>query len=235
MSQPCFDVVEEVRRRLAEAADPELAPQMQAYMKSALPFRGVTAVPMRRICREVFDAHRLPDRDTWRSVVLALWDGARFREERYAAVELTGHRYYRDHQDVSGLGLYRHLVVTGAWWDLVDAVASNRVGPILRAHADVVTPIMRSWAVEADMWLRRTALLCQLGAKRDTDVALLTFAIEQNLEGSTFGRDFFIRKAIGWSLREHAKTDQAWVVRFVAEHSDQLSGLSRREALKNVG
>lgn len=235
VSQPSLDVVEEVRRRLAGAADPERAPQMQAYMKSALPFRGVTAVPMRKICREVFSAHRLPDRDSWTSVVLALWDGAAFREERYAAVELTGHRYYRDYQDVATLALYRHLVLSGAWWDLVDVVASHRVGPILRAHAEEVTPLMRSWAVADDMWLRRTAVLCQLGSKRETDVDLLRYAIEQNLEASTFGRQFFVRKAIGWALREYAKTDGAWVVRFVADHADQMSGLSRREALKNVG
>lgn len=228
-------VVERVRRGLANAADPERAPQMQAYMKSAMPFRGVSAVPMRKICRTVFDEFRLPDRRSWRSAVLRLWDDAQFREERYAAVELTGHRYYREFQDVSTLELYRHLVVTGAWWDFVDTVASNRVGPILRAHREVVTPTMMSWAIDEDMWVRRTAILCQLASKESTDVDLLRFAIEQNLEGSRFGREFFVRKAIGWALREHAKSDEEWVTSFVRDHADQMAGLSRREALKNVG
>jgi len=229
-----FDVVEDVRRRLARAADRDRAPQMQAYMRSSMPFRGVSAVPMRTICREVFGEHRLPDRDAWLSAVLRLWDEARFREERYAAVELTGHRYYREHQDASTLELYRHLVLTGAWWDFVDAIASNRVGPILRAQVDLVEPMMRSWAVDQDIWVRRSAILCQLRSKQLTDVDLLSFAIEQNLEGSRFGREFFIRKAIGWALREHAKSDQGWVVDFVARHDARLSGLSRREALTNV-
>ncbi|HET6627210.1 MAG TPA: DNA alkylation repair protein [Nocardioidaceae bacterium] len=228
------EVVDEVRRRLAAAGDAQKAPRMQAYMKSSMPFRGVSAVPLKAVCRAVFDAHRLPDRDSWRSAVLELWDGAQFREERYAAVALTGHRYYAALQDVASLALYRHLVLTGAWWDHVDAVASRRVGPVLRAHPGAVTAMMRAWAVDDDLWVRRTALLCQLGGKAATDVDLLGYAIEQNLTRSRFGDEFFIRKAIGWALREQAKTDQRWVVGFVADHGDQLSGLSRREALKNV-
>jgi 3-methyladenine DNA glycosylase AlkD len=230
-----FDLVDEVRRRLAAVADPDKAPLMQAYMKSRMPFRGVTAVPLRKVCRAVFDEHRLVDRNEWKSVVLALWDDARFREERYAAVELTGHRYYKGYQDVPSLDLYRHLVVTGAWWDFVDPIASNRIGPILRTDPDVVAPMMRSWAVDADLWVRRTALLCQLWSRNGTDLDLLTCVIEQNLAGSLHGGEFFIRKAIGWALREHAKTDPAWVTGFVADHAPSLSGLSRREALKNIG
>lgn len=83
-------LVDGVRRGLALAADPVRAPQMQAYMKSSMPFLGVSSVPMRTTCREVFNEHRLPDHDSWTSAVLRLWDDARFREERYAAVELTG-------------------------------------------------------------------------------------------------------------------------------------------------
>jgi 3-methyladenine DNA glycosylase AlkD len=228
------EVVEEVRSRLAAGADRQKAPQMQAYMKSDMPFLGVSAVPMRKTCKAVFDEHRLPDRDSWRSVVLALWDDARFREERYAALELTGHRFYREFQDVAALGLYRHLVVTGAWWDYVDAIASARVGPILRGHHDEVAPMVSAWADDEHLWVRRTAILCQLGSKTATDLGLLTYAIERNLEDSRFGGEFFIRKAIGWALREYAKVDEAWVVAFVGDHTDRMSGLSRREALKNV-
>ena len=228
-------LVDSVRTALAEAGEGAKAPRMQAYMKSAMPFRGVPAVPMRRICKAVLDEHRLPDRASWRRAVLALWDGALFREERYAAIELTGHRYYRHLQDPAVLDLYRHVVVTGAWWDYVDGIAANRVGPILRAAPQVVSPVLRAWATEDDLWVRRTAVLSQLGSKHATDVDLLAGAIVANLEGSRFGGEFFIRKAIGWALREHAKTDPAWVRTFVAAHAGALSGLSRREALKNLG
>lgn len=231
---PVGALVTELRDAIAAAGDPERAPQMQAYMKSALPFRGVSAVPLRRICRTVLGAHRLEDRADWLRAVRALWDEASFREERYAALALAGHRSYRAFQDATTLELYHHLVVTGAWWDLVDDVAAHRVGPILRADPAAVTPVMRAWAVDDDLWVRRTAVLCQLGSKEATDTALLDDVLAANLEGSLHGREFFIRKAVGWALREYAKTDPGWVLSFVEHHSEQMSGLSRREALKNL-
>jgi len=228
------DVVTEVRRRLAEAADPERAPQMQAYMKSAMPFLGVSTPSLRAVLREVFAEHRLPDRAAWQAAVLALWDQARFREERYAAIELTGHRYYRGWQDAEALRLYQHLVVTGAWWDYIDGIASARVGTILRADPATVEPGVRAWAEDADLWLRRTAILCQLGSKAETRTDLLEHVLDRNLLGSRHGGEFFIQKAVAWALREHAKTDPEWVQAYVARHHDALAPLSRREALKNL-
>jgi 3-methyladenine DNA glycosylase AlkD len=228
------DLVDELRRRIAEAGDPSRAPGMQAYMKSALPYRGVTSVPFRALAREVVAAHPLPDRVTWEAVVRELWDDAEYREEWYAALAVARHRLYRGYQDVDSLPLYRHLLVTGAWWDVVDDIATHLVGDILAADPGRVTPVMRAWAVDDDLWLRRTAVICQLGRKAATDLDLLRFALTENLEDSRHGRDFFIRKAVGWALRQHARTDPAWVRAFVADHEDRLSGLSRREALKRL-
>lgn len=228
-------VVAEVRARLAEAADPGRAPAMQRYMKSSMPFRGVGSPELKRLCRAAFDTHPLPDEDAWVAAVHELWDRAGYREERYAAIALTQHRYYRSHQEPRTLDLYRHLVVTGAWWDLVDPVATRGVGGIVLAHRAAATPVMRQWAVDEDLWLRRTAILCQLHHKRDTDVELLRHVIVQNLDGSLHGSQFFVRKAIGWALRQHARTDPGWVRAFSDEHHDRLSGLSRREALKHLG
>jgi 3-methyladenine DNA glycosylase AlkD len=228
------DLLDELRSRIAEAGDPDRAPRMQAYMKSSMPFRGVAAVPLRAITREVLAAHVLADRAAWQAAVLELWDGAAFREERYAALAVAGHRRYREYRDPGSLPLYRHLVVTGAWWDLVDAVATQHVGEVLGRFPAEVTPTIRAWAVDEDLWLRRTAVLCQVKRKTATDVDLLRFALEQNLEDSRHGREFFVRKALGWALREHARTDPDWVRAFVAAHEARLSGLTRREALKHL-
>jgi 3-methyladenine DNA glycosylase AlkD len=232
------DEVREVRRRiaerLAEEADPERAPRMQAYMKSAMPFRGVPSPVLHRLCKQVLDEVVLPDRASWEAAVREVWDRADYREERYAALALAGHRRYRDYRDPAALPLYRHLVVTGAWWDLVDTIASHHVGEILRTHHDETVPVLRAWAVDDDLWLRRTAILAQLGRKADTDVDLLAFALTSNLEDSLHGKEFFVRKALGWALREHARTDPDWVRRFVASYDGRLSGLTRREALKHV-
>jgi 3-methyladenine DNA glycosylase AlkD len=228
------DLVDELRRRIAGAGDASRAPGMQAYMKSALPYRGVTSVPLRALTREVVAADPLPDRPTWEAVVRELWDDAEYREEWYAALAVARHPLYRGYQDVDTLTLYRHLLVTGAWWDVVDDIATHLVGDILAADPERVTPVMRAWAVDDDLWLRRTAVICQLGRKAETDVDLLGFVLTENLEGSRHGREFFIRKAVGWALRQHARTDPAWVRAFVAAHEDRLSGLSRREALKHL-
>lgn len=204
-------------------------------MKSELPYSGVPAQPLRKILREVVPAHPLPDRATWEATVRRLWDEAGYREEWYAALAVAGHRLYREHQDADTLHLYRDLVVDGAWWDVVDDIASHLVGGILAADPHRVTPVMRAWSVDDDLWVRRTAILCQLGRKADTDTDLLRYAIEHNLEDSLHGRQFFLRKAVGWALRQYAWTDPAWVRSFVAEHATTMSGLSRREALKNIG
>jgi 3-methyladenine DNA glycosylase AlkD len=228
------DLVRLVRQRLAAAADDERAPQMQAYMKSSMPYRGVSAVPLRAITKKVLDEHPLPSRDAWVSCVRELWDTAEYREERYAALIVASHRLYRSYQDPAALPLYRHMVLSGAWWDLVDPVATRSVGGILLDHRDDVSPVIRDWSVDDNLWLRRTAILSQLHHKEHTDLALLSDVIEANLEGTRHGREFFVRKAIGWALRQHARVDPGWVRAFVTAHEDRLSGLSRREARKHV-
>jgi 3-methyladenine DNA glycosylase AlkD len=119
------------------------------------------------------------------------------------------------------------MIVTGAWWDYVDELAIRRVGPILRGEPDIVTPIMRAWSTDEDPWRRRTSIICQVGAKLDTDTELLAEAMEANIAD----KDFFLRKGIGWALRQHSKVDPGWVRAFVDTHPN-LSPLSRREATK---
>jgi len=212
-------------------ADPTRAAGAQAYMKSAMPYHGVAADDLRRVCRSVFGALQLPSAAVWRRLVLGLWRDARFREERHAAIELTGVRQARPFQTPDALPLYERLIVEGAWWDYVDTIASHRLGALLRAHPASIGRAMRAWSRSRDLWKRRAAILCQLGFKRATDLELLYACIEPSL-GS---REFFLRKAIGWALRQYAWTDSAEVVRYVETHRDRLSPLSVREALKNVG
>jgi 3-methyladenine DNA glycosylase AlkD len=222
-----------VRDALAAAADSSKAPQMQAYMKSAMPYFGIPSAALKSILRTAL-ATPLESRKDWEAAVRLLWDEATHREEWYAALALAGHRHYQSHQDPSVLPLYRHLVVTGSWWDVVDDLASHKVGPILLRHHESTEPVIREWAVCDKLWLRRTAIICQLGAKHDTDVDLLEFALTSNLEDSSYGKVFWIRKAVGWALRQHAKTDPDWVREYVAAYESDLSGLSKREALKHL-
>jgi 3-methyladenine DNA glycosylase AlkD len=220
----------ELRVRLAAAGDPERAAGQQAYMKSSMPYHGIRSPELRRLLRPVLAEFAPAGRTEWEATVREWWDGATHREERYAAIALARHRAARGWQDPKSLPLYRHLITTGAWWDFVDEIAAHLVGGVLAGHRTEVTREMRRWAGDDDLWIRRTAVLSQLRHKSDTDTELLAYALETN-EADT---SFWLRKAIGWALREYARTDRAWVRAYVAGHPG-LSGLSRREALKHLG
>ncbi|HEX6541298.1 MAG TPA: DNA alkylation repair protein [Ktedonobacterales bacterium] len=223
-------LVAALRDALAKVADPAKAPGMQAYMKSAMPYLGVQTPSLRRVCREVFAAYPLASFEVWRDTVRTLWREAHYREERYAAIALTGDRRYRAFQLLDALPLYEEMIVSGAWWDYVDELAIRRVGPLLTLYPDPMRVTMLAWSRDGDLWKRRTAILCQNGFKAATDEALLFACIEPNVGD----RDFFIRKAIGWALREYARTRPDAVRRYVREHEASLSTLSRREATKHL-
>jgi 3-methyladenine DNA glycosylase AlkD len=221
----------ELRVALAKVADPVRAPGMQAYMKSAMPYLGISSVPLRRVCKEFFAGLDWSGPEAWQADVLAIWRGAEFREERYAAIELSGVKAARGFHDLSALPMYEELIVTGAWWDYVDVIAGQRLWAILQREGSAMKRAMLGWSNDANMWKRRSAILCQLRAKESTDLDLLYTCIEPSLDS----KEFFLRKAIGWALRQYAWTDPAEVRRYVVRNESRLSGLSKREALKNIG
>jgi ABC-type multidrug transport system ATPase subunit len=223
-------IVDRLRADLAAQADPAAAVEMQRYMKSAMPFRGVAKPARDRLMKDAVATHPVGGPAELDAAVRELWDAAEFREERYLALSLTGHRRYLPWLDPSWVPLMRHWIVTGAWWDFTDEIASRRIGPLLLTHRDALRPVVRGWITDPDRWLRRTSVICQLQARGATDTALLTEAIEANIADP----DFFLRKGIGWALRQHARTDPEWVRGFVADHPG-LSLLSRREALRHLG
>lgn len=219
-----------VLEALRAHADPARAPKMQSYMKSSMPYLGVAAKPLEAVLKPIFAAAELLSATAWRDAVLEMWRTAEYREQRYAAMQLTGLRKYRAYQDLDALPMYRELIETGAWWDYVDVIASHRIGGILVSHEKPMQKTMLAWSRLDDHWLRRASIVCQLRRKAETDLELLYACIEPSIAE----KDFFLRKAIGWALREYAKTDAAEVKRYVRGNEDRLSGLSKREALKNV-
>jgi 3-methyladenine DNA glycosylase AlkD len=218
-------LIEAARAALAAQADPEKAAGMQAYMRSAMPFRGVQKPARDRIAAGL---PSLPDRATWLDTVRALWREATFREERYLAIALAGDRRYRDYRTIEALPLFEELIVTGAWWDHVDAVATFMLGELLDRDPAALAPVLRAWATDEDMWKRRAAIVSQVRRKARTDLELLYDCIEPNRHDA----EFFIRKGIGWALRAYAWIDPDEIERYCATHA--LSPLSRREALRNV-
>jgi 3-methyladenine DNA glycosylase AlkD len=217
-------LVERIREALRAVADPTLALGQQAYMKSAMPFLGVRMPAVRATVRAT---SRDADAAVLLDAALTLWREARFREERYAALAVMGLSPLRG--DVALLNVHEEMVRTGAWWDLVDEVA-HRLRELFDVDPLWMAVGMRVWADDDDMWVRRAAIISQLGRRSATDRDVLEYAILASIAD----RQFFLRKAIGWALRDLGRHDPDWVRTFVSQHPE-LSALSRREALKHLG
>ena len=217
-------LVRDIRAALIAEADPERGLQQQAYMKSAMPFYGVSMPRVRALTREVARRYS-PDLDTVEASSREIWDAATHREERHAALALTGLPVAKGRLQL--VPLHEQQVRTGQWWDFTDEIA-HRIADLLDAHPAEAAAQVKAWARADTFWLRRLAILSQLQRKQRTDTALLTEVIEVNAADT----EFFIRKAIGWALRNYAFTDPDWVRRFVDAH--ELSPLSQREACKHL-
>ncbi len=221
------ELVAFVREELAARAVPEIAPAMAAYMKSETPFLGVSAPKLRAVAKEAAKRFPVATREAYERDVLALWR-LPHREERHVAVAVA--RHHRAFVTAESLDLYETLIREGAWWDFVDEVSPHLVGEALAKDPDAVWPVMDRWIDDEDRWVRRAAILCQNTFKERTDEArLFRYCL-----GRAHEREFFIRKAIGWALRQYARTAPDAVRGFLAEHRERLSPLSVREAGKHL-
>jgi len=217
-----------VTATLSERADHSKAKGMQAYMKTDMPFYGVQKPGREAILRELVAIFLPDDQEEYEELVLDLWS-LPHREEKYLALGVA--RHFGEFVTPSSLPLYRRLIVEGAWWDFVDEIATKLIRRQVVEQPDQTWPVVDEWIDDDDKWLRRTAILCQIGAKEQTDTErLFGFCARR-----AFEKEFFIRKAIGWALREQARIDPEAVGRFVTEHRHQLSSLSYREATKHIG
>jgi 3-methyladenine DNA glycosylase AlkD len=221
------EMVRFVQSELSQLADPVKAAPMAAYMKTTMPFYGVPKPGRQPIARQLKTDFPPSDADDYRSKVLALW-GLSHREEKYLAV---GYAWtFKKHVVFAQVDLFERMIVEGAWWDFVDELASPIVDRVVLDDRQKMRPVLEGWIEHQDMWLRRSAILCQNRQKAATDQAMLfDFCLRRAHE-----KEFFIRKAIGWALREYARTRPDEVRRFLADHGEELSGLSRREAAKHL-
>ncbi|TQK43182.1 3-methyladenine DNA glycosylase AlkD [Streptomyces sp. SLBN-118] len=227
---PRSDLADTVLARLTAVyptgADAGRAESAAAYMKGIAPFLGLCTGTRRDLSRSVLDGTAVPDEADCTAIALRCWELPQ-REYHYFAVD-----YLRRHVKRCSSGflpVVRHLVVTVSWWDTVDALASHVVGPLVSADPGLKS-VMDRWIEDDDLWVVRTALLHQLRYKDATDTERLFAYCLRRADHS----DFFIRKAIGWCLREYGKTDPDAVRHFVERHRDRLAPLSVREALKNL-
>ncbi len=216
------EVVERLVAALETHRDPVRAAAMSAYMRHLFPFLGIPTPARRAMTHQAIAGLPRPDQSGLASIAGALWMLDE-REYQYAACDLLSR--YQAVCAADFLPVARHLITTRSWWDTVDGIASGVVGPLVSRHHDL-TAEMDRWIESDNTWLARTALLHQLRYKGATDATRLFRYCEIRAKDD----QFFIRKAIGWALREYSKTDPQAVRQFVA-YATGLSTLSRREAL----
>jgi 3-methyladenine DNA glycosylase AlkD len=205
-------------------ADAERAAGASAYMRDQFTFYGIPAPAQRAIAREATAGHAAPSEQQLVRTVRACWRKPQ-REWQYFACG-----YLRRHVKGRSAALLRSvapLITSKSWWDTVDTLAGHTVGGLVSQHPEL-TATLDEWIGSDNIWLARTAILHQLGYKSRTDADRL-FAYCTKRAGD---REFFLRKAIGWALREYSKTDEKAVRTFVRRNANVLSPLSRREALK---
>ncbi|MET0148243.1 MAG: DNA alkylation repair protein [Acidimicrobiales bacterium] len=216
-----MDRIGALAHALTTRRDPEKAAAMAAYMKDQFSFLGVASPERRAAQREALGDWRAPTEDELSDFARACWAKDE-REFQYAACDTLIRHVKRIGPDA--LDLCEYLITDKPWWDTTDALASR----VVAFHAR--RPVIERWLTSGNLWLERTAILHQLGYKQATDEAFLFHACLTHAAST----EFFHRKAIGWALRQYAKVSPDAVRIFVADHADELSGVSKREALKHL-
>jgi 3-methyladenine DNA glycosylase AlkD len=212
-----------IKEKFESAANPQQAAQMKAYLKNQFEFYGIASPQRKQIVQDHKETHGLLPENNKAEIVQWCWSQPQ-REWQYFAMNMLGRTAKKEADDI--LSLYEFLVVHKSWWDTVDFIAANLVGQYFRLYPDKIAGATAEWMASGNMWLQRTCLLYQLKYKNELDTELLESFIQPLVKS----KEFFIRKAIGWILREYSKTNPDYVRSFVSRTT--LSGLSHREALK---
>lgn len=216
-----------VQSEFSKLSDPKKAVEMAAYMKTEMPFYGIQKPLRVPVYRELFKRFPAGSQEEYAANVRALWKLPR-REEKYAALAYA--TKFKSFVNTDALPLYEELIREGAWWDFVDDIAIHLVGDVLLNQRNVVKPLMNKWIEDPDLWIRRTALIAHNAHKKQTDEEQLF----DHILRCAHEKEFFIRKAIGWALREYSYVQPKSVDRFVRQNADRLSPLSIREGTKRL-
>jgi len=231
-----INIIEEFRQYKNE----ENAEKQAAYLRHQFEFIGLKT-PERRLLAKDFLKEKKGDKQIDWELIFEFWNLPE-REFQYLALDyLHQIKKWLIFDDMEKI---KKLTVSKSWWDTVDAL-DELVGHLLltgRKQAtendsiayEQVKTLVKEWAQAENFWIRRIAIDCQLSFKNQTDLELLSYNIEKNLLGSSFADEFFIMKAIGWALRDLAKTNSAWVIKFIEEHENKMAKLSIREASKHL-
>jgi 3-methyladenine DNA glycosylase AlkD len=217
------DYVQRLVGALSQAADPFLVPDMERYMHDQFRFFGLKTPERTRVLRTFLAEEGMPH--DVRGTVRALWNQDA-RECQYVACALLIKA--KKTLSMDDVPLIEHLITTKSWWDTVDTIVPNVAGPVV-LHTNATRALATQWIESDNFWLQRSAILLQLKYKEHTDESLLFDVVLRRASS----KEFFVRKAAGWALRQYAYVQPRHVKSFVEQHRHELSGLTIREALKH--
>lgn len=219
--------VESVRIAFQQAENSHNAQAMSAYMKHQFPFHGITSQHRAELLKDLLNINNLPIHSDLKPICEQLWQLPE-REYAYAALSLLAK--CNKLLQPSDYPWLIDLITQRSWWDSVDTLAGNVLSGMVNRYPTALWPVFEPLIASNNFWLNRTAIIVQLKSKNNTDAAFLSTAILPHMQN----KEFFLRKAIGWSLRQYARYNPQWVIDFVQQYQEQLSGLSKREALKRL-
>ncbi|HSN47822.1 MAG TPA: DNA alkylation repair protein [Flavobacterium sp.] len=218
--------INELETALQKNSNPEAAFAMAKYMRNQFSFFGIKTEIRRQIFKVIWKENQKKVSENPREIALELYSKPQ-RELHYCAIEILI-KQLKGNYEKEDIQLIEKLLITNSWWDSVDSIAKNILGQYLLEHPLETKKVTTRFSNSGNMWLSRSAILFQLGYKEKTNFELLQFECEKHKNS----REFFIQKAIGWALREYAKTNPEAVKNFVA--NTNLPSLSKKEALKNI-
>ena len=218
--------VKKIKAIYEKNTNPSQATAMKKYMRDQFEYLGIKTPQAKTLQKEFYAKNGLPDISELDTIIRDLWSMPQ-REYKYVAMGLMDK--FDKKLPADFIRTVEHLIVTESWWDTVDLIASHQVGGMFKKYPKVKDKYLKKWRKSKNIWLRRTTILFQLGYKQEANFDLLCDLIHENL-GSD---EFFINKAIGWALRQYAKTDPKAVKNFV-KATKELHPLSRREAMKHL-
>lgn len=221
----CKVALNNLRELFATYANPEKAEKMSAYMRNLFPFVGLYSAERKEIFNTLRKDYFPTNSAELRKWVRLLW-AQNEREYQYIAMDYLD-RYGKLLSDAD-ISLFDELIESKSWWDTIDIVCGNYLGKFIKNRPELFEATLNRYIPHDYFWFNRAAIICQLTYKGNTDVSYLEKAILPH----TKSKEFFIQKAIGWALRQYARTNPEWIINFVNQHD--LMPLSKREALKHL-
>jgi len=207
-------------------SNPENAFAMAKYMRNQFAFFGIKTEDRRRLFKTIWQENQEEVSNHPREIALALYSKSQ-RELQYCAIEILI-KQLKGNYKKEDIQLIEKLLITNSWWDSVDTIAKNILGQYLLEYPLETKKVINRFSNSDNKWLNRSAILFQLGYKEKTNFELLQFECEKHKNS----HEFFIQKAIGWALREYAKTNPEVVRKFVV--NSNLKPPCKKEALKNI-